>query len=143
MWPQFDAQKKRERRTAAAPSTPAKGRMKQHMADAPFRGRGPSTDFMLKSLAAQVGGFEGSSAWRSRAIQIERGGDLPASGMSKTCLLQEHKRLRPSRPEPTRLYPSAPPKSIPCSGTRPVQSVYGGKTDAPVRRKLVVAISDT
>lgn len=31
-----------------APRTPTKGRMKQHMADAPFRERGPSTAFMLQ-----------------------------------------------------------------------------------------------
>lgn len=36
---------------------PTTGRMKQHMADAPLRGRGPGTAFMLKSLSAQGGGL--------------------------------------------------------------------------------------
>lgn len=40
-----DSQKKRERRTTTIHSTPAKGRTEQHMADAPFRGRGSSCCF--------------------------------------------------------------------------------------------------
>jgi len=35
--------RKKERRTKAAPSTPAKGPTEQHMADAPLRERGPRT----------------------------------------------------------------------------------------------------
>jgi len=34
---------KKERRTKAAPTTPTKGRLEQHLADAPIRERGPST----------------------------------------------------------------------------------------------------
>lgn len=33
------ARKRRRRRTKAVPSTPAKGRMNQHMADAPYGAR--------------------------------------------------------------------------------------------------------
>lgn len=35
-------------RTTLVPRTPTKGRMKQCMADAPLRERGPSTAFMLQ-----------------------------------------------------------------------------------------------
>lgn len=39
--PEFaHSKKKKERRTKAAPATPTKGRVEQHLADAPFRGRG-------------------------------------------------------------------------------------------------------
>ena len=54
--------KREERQTRAAPPTPTKGRKEQHPADAPFRERGPSTATLLKSLAAQVGRFGGSSS---------------------------------------------------------------------------------
>jgi hypothetical protein len=40
------SQKQKERRTKAAPPAPARGLTKQHLADAPLRGRGTSTAFV-------------------------------------------------------------------------------------------------
>src|ERR1700733_4305761 len=51
------AKKQKERRTKAAPPAPARGLTKQHLADAPLRGRGTSTAFV--SSRAREG-----SSWR-------------------------------------------------------------------------------
>jgi hypothetical protein len=54
--------KNKERRTTAAPETPAKGYVKQHMADAPITGaRSKCCLHVFQSRKAQVGGFSGSS----------------------------------------------------------------------------------
>jgi hypothetical protein len=50
--------KKKERRTRSAQGTPAKGLTERHLAEAPLRGRGPSTaSVRYKGPEAQVGGF--------------------------------------------------------------------------------------
>lgn len=57
-----ELQKEQERRTKAAPSTPAKGRTEQHLADAPCGARLQALFLYIKSLAAQVRGSEGNSS---------------------------------------------------------------------------------
>ena len=51
---------------------PAEGTMKQHTADTPLRGCGLSTAFMLKSLAAQVGGFRRSRFDARASIKLSK-----------------------------------------------------------------------
>ena len=52
--------KKKGRRTTAAPATPTKGRVEQHMADAPNGAAGHALPLHVKSPKAQVGRLAGS-----------------------------------------------------------------------------------
>ena len=65
------ANEKRNAEHEAAPQTPARGYTNSTRPDAPLRGRGPrAASCGYKSLAAQVGGFCGSSSWRTRVNQV-------------------------------------------------------------------------
>jgi hypothetical protein len=80
---------KKERRTKAAPSTPAKGPLEQHLADAPFRERGTSTASKnLKSLAAQVGCLLESSSRCSRNVRVVSKLPIRAGAVSQLVRLE-------------------------------------------------------
>ena len=79
---------KKERRTTAAPRTPTKGRVEQHLADAPFSGaRVQALLLHVESLAAQVGRFRESRNSTLARRSIVLGDRYPAVVMLFVYLL--------------------------------------------------------
>lgn len=132
MWPRFEARKrKRERRTAATPTTPPQGVRNSTRPTPPFGGAVQVLTSYMAPFGAEVVVLWEAVLGANAPSRLKRGGNQPASGMSRTSP-RETGLLWPTRPEPKRLYPACPSESIPSPQAGAVSiAPGGGKTCVP------------